>query len=238
MRGLGTLINVLCIVGGGAVGFLVGHRLKARIQETLLTMTGMGVIILGIAGALEQMLTIVDGRLSSGGTIMMIVSLAAGSVIGEILRIEHQITRFGEWLRHVSRSGDDSRFVTGFISATCTVCIGAMAVIGSIRDGISGDYSILAAKGVIDAIFIFVMTAAQGKGSVFSAVPVAIFQGSLTALAYFTGFFLPQASLNNLSLVGSILIVCVGLNLVRERQIRVANTLPAIVIAVFFGFFQ
>lgn len=110
-----------------------------------------------------------------------------------------------------------------------------MAVIGSVEDGISGDYSILAAKGVIDAIIICVMAAAQGKGCIFSAIPVGLWQGFLTLIAFFAGDFLPAAALDNLSFVGSVLITCIGLNLVREKQIRVANVLPAIVIAVIWG---
>lgn len=238
MHGLGTLINVVCILGGGLAGMLIGNRLKPNIQETLLTMTGIGVIVLGLGGAMAQMLSVVEGKLSSGGTLMMIISLAAGAVIGELLDIEGKIVRFGEWLKQKSNSGEDQRFVSGFVSASFTVCIGAMAVIGAMQDGISGDYSILTAKGLLDAIVIFVMTAAQGKGCIFSAIPVGIFQGSITLLAFLAGDFLPPESLHNLSFVGSILILCVGLNLVNEKQIRVANALPAIVVAVVFGYFQ
>ena len=136
-----------------------------------------------------------------------------------------------------SRSSSDNSFVEGFVTASCTVCIGAMAVIGSIQDGIWGDWSVLAAKGVIDAILVCVMAAAQGKGCIFSAIPVGLLQGAMTAVAFLAGDFLPQQSLAHLSLVGSVLIFCVGLNLIREKQIRVANALPAVVIAILWGFF-
>lgn len=235
MRGMGTIINVVCILLGGLTGYLAGNRLKENIRETLLTMNGIGVIVLAAAGVMEKMLSVSDGRLTSQGTIMMIVSLAAGSVIGELLQIEEKVTQFGEWLKKKTNSKEDNSFVSGFVTASCTVCIGAMAVIGSIQDGISGDYSVLAVKGLLDAIIICVMAAAQGKGCIFSAIPVAILQGSLTVLGFAVGDFLPASSLDNLSLVGSVLILCVGLNLVRERQIRVANVLPSIVIAVIWG---
>ena len=236
MRGLGTIVNVFCILLGGLAGYFAGNRLKENIRETLMTMTGVGVIVLGIGGAMAQMLSIADGKLSSGGTIMMIVSLAAGAVIGEVLQIEKKVIRFGEWLKVKSRSTGDNAFVGSFVTASCTVCIGAMAVIGSIQDGISGDSSILVAKGVIDAIIICVMAASQGKGCIFAAVPVGVLQGLLTLSAFLIGDFLPAAALSNLSFVGSILILCVGLNLVREKQIRVANVLPSIVIAIILGF--
>ena len=111
----------------------------------------------------------------------------------------------------------------GSVSASCTVCIGAMAVVGSIRDGVAGDHSVLVAKGVLDAIIICVMAASQGKGSIFSAVPVGLFQGAVTAIAFFAGPFFPQTALDRLSFVGSILIFCVGLNLLRRTQIRAKN---------------
>lgn len=235
--GLGTAINVAGIICGGLAGYFIGDRLKSRMQDMILSMIGVGVMLLGISGALEHMLPI-PGADQSGGTIMMILSLVVGSVIGEVLRIEDQFIRFGVWLKNKSNSENDSGFVDAFVTASLTVCVGAMAVIGSIKDGISGDYSILAAKGVIDAVFIFIMTASLGKGSIFSAIPVAVLQGSLTMIAFFAGEFMPAAALANLSFVGSVLIFIIGLNMIRDKKIRVANTLPAIVIAAVFGFFS
>ena len=235
MRGLGTIINVACIIAGGLAGLLFGSRIKARMQETLMAVAGVAVIFLGLGGALEYMLTIVDGKLSSGSSMLMIASLALGAVVGELLDIEGWVERFGEWLKRKSNSGGDGGFVTSFVSASCTVCIGAMAVVGSIRDGIYGDYSILLAKGILDAIIICIMAASQGRGPVFSAIPVGIFQGVVTVVAVFAGSFMTEPALDRLSFVGSILIFCVGLNILREKKIRVANLLPAIVVAALWG---
>lgn len=238
MKGLGTIINIVCILLGGTVGCLAGNRLKDNIRETLMTMNGVGVVIIGISGAMAQMLSVTDGRLTSQGTIMMVVSLAVGAVCGELLQIERQVARFGEWLKAKSHSDSDNTFVSGFVSTSCTVCIGAMAVIGAVQDGISGDFSILAAKGILDAIIVCIMAASQGKGCIFSAIPVGIVQGAITLFAVFAGDFFPEAALGNLSLVGSVLILCVGLNLIRDKQIRVANALPAIVVAIVWGIFE
>ena len=161
---------------------------------------------------------------------MMIVSLTLGGLIGEIININALVDKFGEWLRIKSHSTGDDSFVSAFVSASCTVCIGAMAVIGSINDGVSGDCSVL------DAVIICVMTASQGKGCIFSAVPVAIFQGVITIIAVFVGGFMTDLALSYLSYVGNVLIFCVGLNLIRKKQIRVANLLPSLVIAVAWGF--
>ena len=123
-----------------------------------------------------------------------------------------------------------------FVTASLTVCIGAMAIVGSIQDGIRGNYSILTAKAVLDFILVMVMTCSMGKGCLFSAIPVAVFQGSITALAGLVAPLMTDAALNNLSFIGSILIFCVGINLIWGKNIRVANLLPAVVFAVAAAF--
>ena len=125
----------------------------------------------------------------------------------------------------------------GFVTASLTVCIGAMAVVGAIQDGVYGDYSVLAAKAVLDLIIIIIMTASMGKGCIFSAIPVALFQGSITILSTFLEPLMTEAALSNLSLTGSILIFCVGVNLIWEKKLRVANMLPALLVAVAWAFF-
>lgn len=236
MFGLGTIINVCGIVAGGVLGLLFGNRLEKRFQDTLMVATAVCVLFLGISGALQEMMTVVDNRLSSGGTMMMIGSFAIGALIGEWLNIEHHMERFGCWLKIKTGSSGDAGFVDGFVTASLTVCIGAMAVVGAIQDGIAGDYSTLAAKAVLDLIIIMIMTASMGKGCIFSAVPVALFQGSITLMARFIEPFMTEAALCNLSLVGSIMIFCVGANLLWNLRIRVANMLPALVIAVIWAF--
>lgn len=235
MIGLGTIVNVLCIIGGGLVGYVVGNKLTDSMRETVLTMTGVAIFVLGFGGALSQMLTFTDGKFATTGTLMMVISLAIGAIIGEWLQLEERIVRFGEWLKVKSRSDGDNAFVNAFVTASCTVCIGAMAIMGAIQDGISGDYSILVAKGVIDSIIICIMTASLGKGCIFSAIPVGIVQGVVTLLAIWAGDVLSEVALHDLSLVGSVLILCVGLNLMREKQIRIANVLPSLIIAILWG---
>ncbi len=236
MAGTGTLINVAAIVIGGLGGLLFGSRLKKRYQDTLMAANGICVLFLGIAGAMEKMLKVTADGLKSSGTMMMIGSLAAGALIGEWMNIELRMEQFGEWLKVKTGSGGDAGFVDGFVTASLTVCIGAMAVVGSIRDGILGDYSVLAAKAVLDLIIILVMTASMGKGCIFSAIPVGLFQGSITLLSRFIQPLMTEAALDNLSLVGSVLIFCVGLNLVWGKKVKVANLLPSIVIAAAWAF--
>ena len=236
MRGLGTVINVALLIFGGLCGLLFGKKLNERIKDTLLSVNAVAIMMLAVGGVMQNMLSLSDGKLSPGGTVMMIVSLTLGGLIGEIININALVDKFGEWLRIKSHSTGDDSFVSAFVSASCTVCIGAMAVIGSINDGVSGDCSVLIAKAILDAVIICGMTASQGKGCIFSAVPVAIFQGGITIIAVFVGGFMTDLALSYLSYVGNVLIFCVGLNLIRKKQIRVANLLPSLVIAVAWGF--
>lgn len=233
MPGLGTLINAAGIIIGGIAGLLFGKLIKPRMQETMTCACGICVIFLGIAGAMEHMLTAQEsGALSSGGTMMVIASIVLGALVGELINIEAGLERFGGWLRKITHSEGDGGFVDGFVNASLTVCIGAMAVVGAIQDGIYGDYSTLTAKAVLDLIIVMIMTAAKGKGCIFSAIPVIIFQGVITALSRLIEPIMTEPALANLSLVGSILIFCVGVNLVWGKKVKVANFLPAIVFAV------
>jgi hypothetical protein len=198
--------------------------------------TGVATLFIGIGGVLEEMLTVSDGQISSGGTMMMIGSLAIGALIGEFLDLDRRIEQFGQWLKVKTGNSGDQSFVNAFVTASLTVCIGAMAIVGAIQDGIFGDYSTLAAKAVLDLIIIMVMTASLGKGCMFSAIPVAMLQGGVTILARWIEPLMTPAALSNLSFVGAVLIFCVGLNLIWKNTIRVANLLPSVVIAVVFAF--
>lgn len=236
MVGLGTIINSAAIIVGGVFGHLFGKILNERIQDSLQKASGICVLFIGIAGAMEGMLKLSGSSLSAGCSMFIVASLALGALVGEILNIEHGFERFGEWLKVKTGNAKDKSFVEGFVTASLTVCIGAMAVVGSIKDGISGDYSILVTKAILDLIIITVMTCSLGKGCAFSAIPVAVFQGLITALARLIKPLMTDGALANLSLIGSILIFCVGVNLVWDKRIKVANLLPSLVFAVAIAF--
>ena len=236
MFGLGTLINVVAIIIGGILGLLFGKLLKLSHQETLTKVCGICVLFIAIGGVLEGMLEITDGGLVSGKSLLIIGCLALGGLAGELIGIEAGFERFGYWLREKTGNSRDARFIDGFVTASLTVCIGAMAIIGAIEDALQGDISILTTKAILDLIIVMIMTCSLGKGCIFSAIPVGILQGGVTALALLIKPLMTAAALSNLSMVGSILIFCVGVNLVWGKQIRVANLLPAIVLAVAAAF--
>ena len=237
MFGLGTIINMGAILLGGIVGRLMGKAIPKRFQDLLYMVCGISTLFIGIGGCMQHMLVVEAGALNTQGTMMMLMSLAVGAVIGEWIDLEHKLERFGDWLKRKTGNAGDTGFIDAFVTASLTVCIGAMAIVGAIQDGMAGDISILAAKSVLDLVIICVMTASMGKGCIFSFVPVGILQGSVTALSVVLKPIMTDAALSNLSYVGSILIFCVGLNLVWGKKVKVANMLPAVVIAAVWAFF-
>lgn len=231
MPGMGTIINAAAIMLGGAAGLLFGRFFSEQKQDALSKACGISVLFIGIGGALEGMLTVDGPAVASGKGMLITVCLAAGALIGELLGIEELFERFGRWLKIKTGSAKDKRFVDGFVTASLTVCIGAMAIVGAVQDGLEGDYSILATKAILDFIIILVMTCSLGKGCLFSAIPVLILQGGVTALSQLIKPLMTEAALANLSMIGSVLIFCVGVNLVWGKKVRVANLLPSVVLA-------
>ena len=237
MFGLGTLINMAAILIGGLAGRLVGKAIPKRVQDMLYMVCGISTLFIGIGGCLQHMLVIENGALNTQGTMMMLMSLTVGALIGEWIDLEKRLEQFGQWLKDKTGNSGDATFIDGFVTASLTVCIGAMAIVGAIQDGMEGDISVLAAKSVLDLVIVCVMAASMGKGCIFSLIPVGILQGSITALSLVLKPIMTEAALGNLSYVGSVLIFCVGVNLVWGKKVKVANLLPAVVIAVIWAFF-
>lgn len=232
MIGLGTIINGGSIIVGGVIGHFAGKLFKSDQHEALNKACGVSVLFIAIAGAMEGMLKISDGGISSGKSMLVVLCLALGTVIGELIGIEKGFENFGEWLKKKTGNGGDKSFVNAFVTASLTVSIGAMAIVGAIQDGLSGDFSTLAVKSVLDFIIIAVMTSSMGKGAAFSAIPVLVFEGSITLLARLVSPVMTDLAVSYLSLIGSVLIFCIGINLVFGKTLRVANMLPAVILAI------
>ena len=232
MVGLGTIINTCAIVVGGVVGTFAGGLLGPDQQDSIERACGVSVLFIAIAGAMEGMLAIEGAALASSHAMLVVLCLAAGTLAGELMGLERGFERFGEWLKAKTGNEGDARFVDAFVTATLTVSIGAMAIVGSIQDGIDGDYSTLAVKSVLDLIIVAVMTSSMGKGCAFSAIPVLLLEGSVTLLARLVAPVMSEAAIASVSLVGSVLIFCVGVNLVWGKRLNVANMLPAVVLAI------
>lgn len=232
MIGTGTIINTISIIAGGLAGLVLKKGIQKRFQDILMLALGLSTMFMAIAGFVKESLVISNNTISTQGTNMLIFSMVAGALVGEALNIDKRLNQFGSWLKMKTGNAKDNRFIDGFVTASLTVCIGAMAVIGSITDGILGDWSILATKSILDAIIIAIMASAYGKGCIFSCIPVFLFQGSITLLAKLLEPIMTAAALSNLSLVGSVLIFCIGINIAFEKNIKVSNLLPAIFFSV------
>lgn len=236
MSGLGTLGNIAFILIGSTIGLLFKGCLKQRFKDTIMSGLGLAVMFIGITGALEGLLAIKDGKLESSNVMLMIVSLAAGGFIGEAINIEAKLDRAGEWLKcRIKISNDTGRgFVESFVNSSLMFCVGAMAIIGSLKDGLSADPSMLLYKGFIDGVVAIFFASTYGIGVFFSIIPVGIYQGAITLAARFIEPFLSDRLILNLSFVGSILIFAIGINMIFGKKIKTGNLLPAILIPIVY----
>lgn len=233
--GIGTVINVIAAALGGILGIFFGKLVKKDMQDSIINVIGISVLFVGIGGAMEKMLIISEEGLSSRGTLMMIFCIVIGTFLGELIGIDRGFERFGEWLKKISGNGSDSAFLDAFLTTSFTVCIGAMAIVGSIQDGLLRDPSMLITKAVLDFVIIFLLASAMGKGCIFSAIPIGILQGTVTLCASLLKPLMTETALAYLSLTGSVLIFCVGVNLLWPKKLKVANMLPTVVLAVIWA---
>lgn len=236
MPGLGTVINVALIIVGSVLGLVFRRGMKDNLKETLMMVSGVIVLLLGMSGVMQYMLVIVNGSLQTTGPLMMIISMVIGAVIGELIDFNRWIIRLGDWLKAKTGNSGDPQFTNAFITASITFTVGAMGVLGSIQDGLTGNYQTLLLKGILDGIIVMVMASSLGRGALFSFIPVGITQLMITYMANWAAPLMTEAAIDNLSYVGSILIFCVGIDLIWPGKIRIANLLPAIFIAMVLTF--
>ncbi|NCC67251.1 MAG: DUF554 domain-containing protein [Clostridia bacterium] len=236
MHGLGTIINCSAIVAGTLVGLLVKGGLSKRFEQTIFYAVGLAVIFIGLGGALSGLLVFEDGVLDTRYTMLMVLSLILGAVTGELLNIEKGLGNLGEWVKAKlpSRLAGNT-FVDGFVTASMLFCVGAMAIVGALEDGLSGDHSVLLAKSVLDGITSLLFASTLGIGVAFSAFPLLIYQGGITLLAQVLRPFLTDELIGQMSCIGSVLIFAIGVNMIFGKKISVGNLLPAIFFPIIFA---
>ncbi len=227
MAGLGTVVNVVAIAAGALVGLLVKRGLPEKWQQTMMSGIALCIFVIGLQMAL-----------GTANIIITIVSLASGAIIGEAIGIEDRLNELGKWVGGKvagKEEGAAKRIAEGFVSATLLFCIGAMAVVGSIQDGLAGDHTTLFAKATLDGIISVVLSANLGIGVMFSAVSVGIYQGAITALAGFLEPFIAGGVLTEITAAGGVMIMAIGTNMLNVTKIRISNMLPGIVTAAIIG---
>ena len=232
MIGLGTIVNTAAVVAGGVLGLLLKNGVAKKFEAILMQTLGLATVFIGAGGVLKYMLVVENGALATRGTMLLIFSLVIGCILGQMLDIEAQMEKLGIRLKAAVRIKNDNRFVEGFVTTSLIICIGAMAIVGAMEDGLSGDSSTLIAKAVLDFALVVILASTYGVGAVFSAIPIFVYQGAITVIAALFGAVISDQLIAELSFVGSALIFCVGVNLVREKTFRVANMLPALLIPI------
>ncbi len=221
----GTIINIVAVLIGGGLGTLVGARLPQRLRETVLWALGLFTIALGVQSFLE-----------TKNSLIVLGSALLGGLLGEWINIEAGLKRLGGWLEsRFARSGDTdatARFVKGFVSASLIFCVGPLTILGAIKDGLTGDYQLLAVKSLLDAFAALAFSATLGVGVLFSVIVILVYQGGLSLLAGLAQSVLTTPMITEMSATGGLLIMAIGFgSLLELRPIRVANYLPALIIA-------
>jgi len=234
MRGLGTIVNVLAIIVGCLLGILFKKGLKERFRDNMMQACGLSVMFIGMAGAFEMIFAVDGNGLKAGSTMLVVMSLVLGGLLGELINIEKRLDSVGEKLKNLVRAKGDNRFVDGFVTASLVVCVGAMAICGPLEEGLTGNSQTLFVKAILDLVIVAVFASVYGIGAGFSALSVGVFQGLITLFAVWIAHFMSDGLITNLSGIGSVLIFAVGLNLLFPKKIRVGNLLPALLIPVIY----
>ncbi len=226
---MGTIFNIICIICGSFIGIIFKKSISKDINISMNNVLGFCVVFIGVIGVLTSSITVVDGVLISSKTLYMIISLVLGTLIGEGLKLEDKVNNISLALENKLKI---ETFSKGFVPASMIFCCGAMAIIGSMNEGLLGDSTVLYTKGIIDGITSIILASTLGIGVIFSSISVFIYQGSITLLSILlnTGNFISTELINNISIVGYFIVFLVGLNLTKLTNIKIINTLPALVI--------
>ncbi|HIU63940.1 MAG TPA: DUF554 domain-containing protein [Candidatus Avacidaminococcus intestinavium] len=227
MVGLGTIVNALAIIGGTCIGLVLQKGLPSKWQETIMQSIGLCICVIGLQMALK-----------TTNIIIVIISIVLGVVIGEYLNIEHNLNRFGAWLekkllKKATTADSSGKFGEAFIAASLIYCVGAMAIVGSIQEGLTGDRSTLYAKSLLDGLTAIIFSANLGIGIALSAVSVLLYQGAITLTAGYLESIISVLLLTEITATGGIMIIAIGLNMLKLIEIRIANMLPAILVVGF-----
>lgn len=220
--GFGTIINTGAIIVGGLLGLIIGKNFNKKLSDAAMTALGLFILVLGIQMSFK-----------SNNLMLVLLSLIIGSIVGEILKIDDLLVKFSIFLENkFAKKNGDNKFGKAFITCSLLYCVGPMIIIGSLNDGLNGDYSLLITKAMMDGITSVLFVATMSIGAIFAAIPVFVIQILLTLLAGALKFLLSPEIIAEISGTGGIIIVGSGLNLLGLKKIKLANMLPALIIAI------
>lgn len=224
------MVNAATVILGSIIGLIFKKFIKKETCDQVLKAMGIVVLLIGIIGVIENMITIQDGKISSNGTLLLIMAIAIGTFIGEALKIDQHMNNFGEKLEKKLNKG---KIAEGFITATLIYCIGSMSIVGSMESAL-GNPNTIYLKAALDGITSIALASTLGIGVMLSSVSIIFYQGLLTLLFYFLGNFMPASFITSFSMVGYTMVAGIGLNFILKDKIKIANMLPSLLIVIIY----
>ena len=220
---IAAVVNAIVVVLGGLLGLLLGGRLKEKHTKTIVAALGICTMVIGITGAV-----------ATTNILIVIICLVIGTIVGELLRIEHYLDSLGDWLKSKVSKNGGGRFTEGFVTASLLFCVGSMAIMGSFDAGLRQDYNTIFAKSALDCVMAVTFAATMGVGVLFSGATVLVYQGALTLLAVFVEPYLSYEVVVEMSAVGGVMLIGTGMNILglTKDRIKVGNMLPAMILPV------
>jgi uncharacterized membrane protein YqgA involved in biofilm formation len=234
---IGTLVNAGAIAGAAAVGTVLGERVPGRVRRAMTDAVGLFVVVLGVGDALLTFGDELGAALGRGAVLVVLGSLVVGGAIGALLDVEGRLARLGDRLRRLAQRGaaaDDARrarFIEGFVLTSLIVLVGPLAILGPLREGLLGDWQLLAVKALLDATVAVAFGGVYGVGVAFAAVPLLVWQGLFWLLAVGLGAVVPDLAVTALTAVGGVLVAGIGLRILEVRAVPVADLMPALLLA-------
>ncbi|MBN2544550.1 MAG: DUF554 domain-containing protein [Spirochaetes bacterium] len=219
---LGTIVNFSAIIIGSVIGLLFNKIIPERFRITIVQGLGLSVIMVGIINGLK-----------SDSLLLIIISIVLGSYIGELLRIEENLEKLGQWLEN-KFSKDNSNFIKSFVTSSLIFCVGSMAIVGSLESGLTQDHKTLYVKSLLDGIASIIFASSLGIGVIFSSVIVLIYQGTITITASLLKPYLTDIVINQMTSIGGIIIIGIGINILEIKKIKVGNMIPSIFIPLIY----
>ncbi len=229
----GTLVNAVAVIIGGLIGLLFKKGIKKEYTDGINKALGLAILIIGLNGVISNMFTVSDGKLSSEGELLLVVFMILGTLIGEVLKLDDRFSRFCVKIENKFKADG---FATGFINGTVLFCVGAMSIIGSINDGLTGDSSILFVKAALDFVNAIVFGATLGFGVIFTSIPILIYQGGISLLAGTLSGILQGELLQQICMVGYAIIMAIGLNFIFPKKFKTLNMVPGLILPIVYHY--
>lgn len=234
--GFGTIINVVAIVIGGSIGLMLKKFLSHKHMDVVMQGVGLAVMIVGLSGVFTSSTKVIGVTLSFENTLLMILSLAIGGLVGSILKINDRLEKLSDRLSLKLGKDNTSSFSEGLLTSSLLFCVGAMAIIGSLEDGLNSNSDILLSKSTLDFISAMILSSTLGAGVILSSLVVGVYQGMITLLAFVLSPLLSIEVVSQISLIGSVLIVGLALELLKlTKELKISNLLPAVIIPLVYS---